>query len=191
MKEMTILQHRCVGVPFYSSPYADERPPGEEIRLLVVHNISLPPGEFGNGYVTDFFLGQLDYEAHPYFQQLRALRVSAHALILRTGALIQYVDFNRRAWHAGVSEWRGQSPCNDFSIGVELEGTDHTPYTEDQYQTLAALTVALQSAYPAIYKDHIVGHEHIAPGRKTDPGPAFDWGYYRQHLAALTEKDGK
>ncbi|RUO33567.1 1,6-anhydro-N-acetylmuramyl-L-alanine amidase AmpD [Aliidiomarina sanyensis] len=188
---MRIIQHRCEGVSFYPSPHADERPSGEAVRLLVVHNISLPPGEFGTPYVTDLFLGTLDCDAHPYFEQLRELRVSAHAFIRRTGEIIQYVDFNRRAWHAGVSEWQGQSRCNDFAIGIELEGTDHTPYTKEQYHTLAALTVALQSAYPAITADHIVGHEDIAPGRKTDPGPAFDWEYYRQQIAALTEKDGK
>ncbi|WP_194756358.1 1,6-anhydro-N-acetylmuramyl-L-alanine amidase AmpD [Aliidiomarina indica] len=188
--KLTIQQHRCQQATYYPSPHADERPEPQDIHLLVVHNISLPPGEFGGPYITDLFMGTLNPEDHPFFQEIAHIKVSAHACIRRDGSIEQYVDFNRRAWHAGVSTWHGKERCNDFSIGIELEGTDHTPYTEEQYQTLAQLTIALQETYPGITDACITGHEDIAPGRKTDPGPAFNWNYYRQQIAALTKQDG-
>lgn len=187
---LTIDQHRCQQATYFSSPHADERPDETDICLLVIHSISLPPGEFGGPYITDLFMGTLDPREHPYFEEIAGLKVSAHAVIRRNGDLEQYVDFNRRAWHAGVSSWYGRERCNDFSIGIELEGTDHTPYTDEQYRTLARLTVELRRKYPKITDSNITGHEDIAPGRKTDPGPAFDWSYYRQQVAALTKQDG-
>ena len=164
------------------SPNFDRRVETEEISLLVVHNISLPPGEFGGSYIADLFLNQLDCEVHPYFDQLRSLRVSAHFLIRRDGSLLQFVSTRDRAWHAGVSTFCGRERCNDFSIGVELEGTDDLPFEAAQYDTLAALTVALRAAYPLI---DVAGHEDIAPGRKTDPGPCFDWQRYADDYRLL------
>ena len=158
------------------SPNFDQRAEGMEIALLVIHNISLPPGQFGGPFITDLFLNRLDYDADPYFDQLRPLRVSAHFLIRRDGAVMQFVSANDRAWHAGASTFCGQERCNDFSIGIELEGTDCEPFEQAQYLALAALTVALTAAYPLI---NVTGHEHIAPGRKTDPGPFFDWAEYQ------------
>lgn len=162
-----------------ASPNCDVRPVGTDISLLVIHNISLPPGQFGGGYIADLFSNQLDCDAHPYFEQLRLLRVSAHFLIRRDGAVMQFVSANQRAWHAGVSSFAGRERCNDFSIGIEMEGTDFEPYTASQYTSLLGLSAALQTRYPLL---DVVGHEHIAPGRKTDPGPFFDWQYYRQEL---------
>lgn len=160
------------------SPHFNLRPNGTEIDLLVIHNISLPPGQFGSNDITDFFLGQLDVSKDPFFKQIEQLRVSAHCLVRRDGHIIQYVSFDQRAWHAGVSKFNGQENCNDFSIGIEMEGTDTIPYTLEQYQALAKLTQALQQHYPQIHKARITGHSDIAPGRKTDPGPAFDWSRY-------------
>lgn len=157
-----------------ASPNFNERPEGE-ISLLVIHNISLPPGEFGADYITDLFCNRLDPDAHPYFAGIAHLQVSAHLLITRTGRVIQYVPFDKRAWHAGVSVFEGRENCNDFSIGIELEGTDDLPYTAQQYEQLSAVTRVLMQAYPAITRQRITGHCHIAPGRKTDPGAAFDW----------------
>ena len=148
--------------------------------MLVVHNISLPPKQFGGVYIEDFFCNQLDCQADPYFEEIKDLKVSAHLLIKRDGAMIQFVPFNERAWHAGVSEFEGQSNCNDFSIGIELEGADDVPYTQQQYQALAQVTECLLSHYPQITKNRIVGHDQIAPGRKTDPGESFDWSYFKQ-----------
>ncbi len=164
------------------SPNFDRRAEGTEIALLVVHNISLPPGEFGGPYIADLFLNRLDFDAHPYFDQLRSLRVSAHFLIRRDGALVQFVSAHDRAWHAGVSAFCGRERCNDFSIGIELEGTDDRPFEPAQYDTLAALTAALRVAYPLA---DVMGHEDIAPGRKTDPGPCFDWQRYERDYLAL------
>ena len=158
------------------SPNFDQRAEGTEIALLVIHNISLPPGQFGGPFITDLFLNRLDYDADPYFDQLRPLRVSAHFLIRRDGAVMQFVSANDRAWHAGASTFCGQERCNDFSIGIELEGTDCEPFEQAQYLALAALTVALTAAYPL---SNVTGHEHIAPGRKTDPGPFFNWAEYQ------------
>lgn len=158
------------------SPNFDQRAEGMEIALLVIHNISLPPGQFGGPFIADLFLNRLDYDADPYFDQLRPLRVSAHFLIRRDGAVMQFVSANDRAWHAGASTFCGQERCNDFSIGIELEGTDCEPFEPAQYLALAALTVALTAAYPL---SNVTGHEHIAPGRKTDPGPFFNWAEYQ------------
>ena len=154
------------------SPNCDERPRGTTVNLLVVHGISLPPGEFRGDGVERLFTNRLIASAHPYFATICALRVSAHFFIRRDGSLIQFVPCDRRAWHAGPSSWRGRTRCNDFSIGVELEGTDTTPYTARQYARLARLVQALRTRYPI--RD-LAGHSDIAPGRKTDPGPGFDW----------------
>lgn len=164
------------------SPNFNQRPSGQAIDLLVIHNISLPPGQFGTGCVEDFFCNQLDHSAHPFFEEIKSLQVSAHLLIERSGDVVQFVSFDDRAWHAGQSCFQGREDCNDFSIGIELEGTDDTPYTDEQYLHLAAITRALQKTYPAIALDNIQGHADIAPGRKTDPGPAFDWARYRQAI---------
>jgi AmpD protein len=168
----------CSDVLQTVSPNFDARPPSTGIDLLVVHNISLPPGQFGGQFISDLFANCLDYDAHPYFEQLRTLRVSSHFLIRRDGVVMQFVSVNDRAWHAGLSSFGGRERCNDFSIGVELEGTDFEPFSDIQYEMLAALTIALQAAYPLT---DVAGHEHIAPGRKTDPGPFFDWAGYRAH----------
>jgi AmpD protein len=146
----------------------------KEISLLVIHNISLPAKQFGGQYITDLFMGCLDANAHPSFEELYQLRVSAHCLIRRDGHIIQYVSFNDRAWHAGVSSYKGREKCNDFSIGIELEGADDIPYTEEQYQILSRLTTELIKQYPLL-ANNIVGHNDIAPGRKTDPGESFNW----------------
>ncbi|VCU69497.1 1,6-anhydro-N-acetylmuramyl-L-alanine amidase AmpD [Pigmentiphaga humi] len=155
------------------SPNHDERPAGTDASLLVVHNISLPPGEFGGPCIEALFTNTLDCDAHPWFDCLRGLRVSAHFLIDRHGRVTQFVSTDRRAWHAGVSSFEGRERCNDFSLGIELEGTDTLPYTDAQYASLAWLTALLCERHPL---RHVRGHEHIAPGRKTDPGPSFDWG---------------
>jgi AmpD protein len=162
------------------SPNFDERPADAALTLLVVHNISLPPGEFGGEAIARLFTNTLDSTAHPYYETLHDLRVSAHFLIHRDGKLVQFVPCAKRAWHAGPSVWRGRARCNDFSIGVELVGADDQPYAERQYLCLSELTLALRGRYPVI---DVVGHSDIASGRKTDPGPAFDWGRYRALLA--------
>lgn len=164
------------------SPNQDDRPPGTVVDLLVVHGISLPPGEFGTGQVEALFQNRLDPSAHPYFAGIAELRVSAHLLIARDGSVTQFVPFLARAWHAGVSSFGGRERCNDFSVGVELEGTDDIPYTEAQYRRLAGVTLALMERFPAIGRQRLVGHSDIAPGRKTDPGPAFDWAALRRRL---------
>ena len=160
----------------------DARPEGAAIDLLVIHNISLPPGEFGGDQIEDLFANRLDCDAHPYFDQLRGLRVSAHFLIRRDGSAVQFVSTNERAWHAGLSIFNGRERCNDFSIGIELEGTDSDDFCDAQYRTLAALSDALMLRHPI---SDVRGHEHIAPGRKTDPGPHFDWARFRADLSAL------
>ena len=164
------------------SPHFDARPAGVLPELLVVHGISLPPGEFGGAWIDRLFTGTLPVDAHPYFREIAGQRVSAHALIRRDGQIVQYVPFGERAWHAGQSAYRGRSGCNDFSIGVELEGTDDTPYTDAQYEALAALSAALLAAYPSLSAQAMAGHNEIAPGRKTDPGPSFNWARLRQLL---------
>lgn len=172
---LSVTQHLIEQARFVASPHCDKRPANTPIELIVVHGISLPAGHFGLGYINDLFLGQLDCKADPSFAPLEGLRVSAHLLIRRTGELIQYVPFNQRAWHAGLSSWEGRAQCNDFSIGIELEGTDQTPYTDAQYSQLAEVVKALRATYSSIPAHGVSGHEHIAPGRKTDPGPSFDW----------------
>lgn len=167
------------GVDRVPSPNCDVRAADTEINLLVIHNISLPPGQFGGSYIADLFCNKLDCDAHPYFDQLRALRVSAHFLIRRNGEVMQFVSTNDRAWHAGVSSFCGRERCNDFSVGIELEGTDFEPFEPIQYEVLAELTHALRARHPLT---DVAGHEHIAPGRKTDPGPFFDWKHYRKSL---------
>lgn len=164
------------------SPHYSSRDLDSPISLLVVHNISLPPGQFGGPYITDLFLGNLSPDDDPYFQEIHQLRVSAHCLIRRDGQLIQYVSFDDKAWHAGVSSFNGREKCNDFSIGIELEGTDSIPYTNIQYQQLVCLVKKLQEYYPLISHNHLVGHCDIAPGRKTDPGESFDWHYFKSLL---------
>ncbi|HWP95098.1 MAG TPA: 1,6-anhydro-N-acetylmuramyl-L-alanine amidase AmpD [Gammaproteobacteria bacterium] len=173
-----------LGVRRVPSPNWDARPSPGDIDLLVVHGISLPPGEFGGPWIDDFFTNRLDPGAHPYFRTIAELRVSAHLLIRRDGALTQYVPFTARAWHAGESCFGGRTRCNDFSIGIELEGTDELPYTAAQYGRLAEVSRALMRYYPGIVPERIVGHSDIAPGRKTDPGPAFDWRRFRAALGA-------
>ena len=165
------------------SPNFDPRPPGTEIDLVVVHGISLPPGEFGGGAVTRLFRNGLDPSEHPAYADLAGLRVSAHALIDRSGGVTQYVSFLDRAWHAGDSRHDGRPACNDFSIGIELEGTDTTPYERVQYEALSRVVRALMGRWPAIRTGRIVGHSDVAPGRKTDPGPAFDWPHFHRLLA--------
>ena len=165
------------------SPNCDDRPAGAAVDLIVVHGISLPPGEFGGPWIDALFDNALDPAAHPYFRDIAGLRVSAHLLVRRDGGLIQYVPFHRRAWHAGPSVYAGRPRCNDFSVGIELEGVDHLPYDDRQYPRLAAAITALRAAYPAIPPDRLAGHCEIAPGRKTDPGPAFDWTRLRRLLA--------
>ncbi|HWU68869.1 MAG TPA: 1,6-anhydro-N-acetylmuramyl-L-alanine amidase AmpD [Stenotrophobium sp.] len=165
------------------SANCDARPDPADISLLVIHAISLPPDRFGGPWIDDLFLNRLDYSAHPYFESLRELRVSAHCCIFRDGRITQYVPFDRRAWHAGKSSYKGRERCNDFSIGIELEGCDSKPFTQAQYRRLLSVSRALLASYPGITPARIVGHSDIAPGRKTDPGPHFDWRRYRRQLA--------
>ncbi|MDD2162560.1 1,6-anhydro-N-acetylmuramyl-L-alanine amidase AmpD [Pseudomonas sp. MIL19] len=176
----------CDGVQHCPSPNFNQRPLGE-VSLLVIHNISLPPGEFGTGKVQAFFQNRLDADEHPYFASIASLQVSAHFFIERNGAVTQFVSCNERAWHAGQSRFAERENCNDFSLGIELEGTDDLPFTAAQYAALIALTQQLQAAYPAITLARICGHSDIAPGRKTDPGPAFDW--QRMRLALQQDKE--
>ncbi|MCH8070716.1 MAG: 1,6-anhydro-N-acetylmuramyl-L-alanine amidase AmpD [Proteobacteria bacterium] len=157
------------------SPNQDDRPAGMGPDLIIIHGISLPPGNFGGPHVQELFTNCLDWDAHPYFTEMRDLKVSAHLLICRDGDLIQFVPFGRRAWHAGESCFRGRSCCNDFAIGIELEGEDETPYTDEQYRHLIAVVRAICECYPNITTRHIAGHCDVSPGRKSDPGPAFDW----------------
>ncbi len=173
--------HLLTGVRYAPSPNAEAR--DEAPSLIVIHNISLPPGEFGGPYIEQLFTNRLDPDAHPYFASIHEKRVSAHVLIRRDGRVVQFVPFHLCAWHAGASTYRGRDNCNDFSIGIELEGTDKIPYEEVQYSVLAALIDALRVAYPSLGKRRIVGHADIAPGRKTDPGAAFDWQRLIDELA--------
>ena len=165
-----------------ASPNFNQRPAVEPLDLLVIHNISLPPGEFGGGHIEAFFCNQLDTACHPYFAEIGDLQVSAHLLITRDGQSTQFVSFADRAWHAGRSCYSGREECNDYSIGIELEGCDDQPYTRAQYQELVRVTRALLDAYPAMTAERITGHSDIAPGRKTDPGDAFDWPHYLAQL---------
>jgi AmpD protein len=167
------------------SPNCDERPDGDDISLIVIHGISLPPGEYGGSWIDDLFTNRLDPDAHPYFPGIAHLRVSSHVLIRRDGGVVQYVPFRKRAWHAGESWYQGRDCCNDYSIGIELEGQDDEPYTPQQYDQLAAIIQVLARTFPRISSDRIRGHSDIAPGRKTDPGAAFDWLALNERLATL------
>jgi N-acetyl-anhydromuramoyl-L-alanine amidase len=157
------------------SPNQDDRPAGCEPELIIIHGISLPPGEFGGPFVEQLFTNRLDWDAHPYFAEIRDLKASSHVFIRRDGSLIQFVPFSRRAWHAGASGYRDRDDCNDYSIGIELEGEDETPYTDKQYEVLIKTVSALQATYTNLCARHIAGHCDVAPDRKSDPGPAFDW----------------
>jgi len=182
---MQIIDGWLQGACRQISANADDRPAGEIVDLLVIHNISLPPGCYGGDNISDFFCNRLNVEGHAYFAEIAHLKVSAHLLIARSGDVTQFVSLDRRAWHAGVSQMSGRERCNDFSIGIELEGTDIDPYTAMQSSVLISLTRAIMSAYPAITPERIVGHSDIAPGRKSDPGDSFDWHAYLCGLQAV------
>jgi len=169
-------------VRYLLSPHHDMRPENMPVDMIVIHNISLPPGQFGTGSIEQFFCGNLDFTRHPYFSTIADLRVSSHLLIDRGGLVTQFVPFSKRAWHAGQSSFQGRTVCNDFSVGIELEGTDDTPYEAAQYRVLKDIIKLLMKSYPDITLERIVGHSDIAPGRKTDPGSAFDWVYLKSLL---------
>lgn len=171
-----------MGANFLESPNQSPRADDCVVDLLVIHNISLPPGEFGNGCIDRFFCNQLDTAEHPFFSEIEAVKVSSHLMIDRQGVVTQYVAFNRKAWHAGESQHLNRSNCNDFSIGIELEGSDHVAFSELQYESLISVTKLLLIEYPCLNSEGIVGHSDIAPGRKTDPGPCFDWQLYKSSI---------
>lgn len=175
-----------LGARQVASPNFDARPSGSSIDLVVVHGISLPPGEFGGPWIERLFTNSLPSEVHPYFAEIAGLRVSSHLVIARDGDLTQYVSFNDRAWHAGRSSFQGRLECNDYSVGVELEGEDDVPYEAVQYEVLGEVIAALRAAYPLMSPERIAGHSDVAPGRKTDPGPAFDWPRAQRCIAAKT-----
>jgi len=175
-----ICSHRLESAQYFQSPNCDVRPEGSNIKLIVIHGISLPPGEFSGNYIHDFFMNQLNANLHPYFKEISHLKVSSHVYIRRDGQIQQFVPFNLRAWHAGASCYQNEQRCNDFSIGIELEGTDDCHYEPIQYAVLIDLLKVLLESYPDTQKNPIVGHQHIAPGRKTDPGPFFDWQQLKQ-----------
>ncbi len=176
-----VIDGQLIGARQLHSPNYNSRPEQTEIQLVVVHNISLPPSQFGGGYIEQFFQNQLDWSQHSYFQTIEGMQVSAHLLILRSGEVLQFVNFNDRAWHAGRSSYLAKKECNDYSIGIELEGSDNQPFEEIQYVVLAQVVAVLQASYPKILQ-HLAGHSDIAPGRKTDPGPCFDWVKFRTLL---------
>lgn len=178
----SIRDHRLIGAKQIPSPHFDDRNDETDISLLVIHNISLPPNQFGGEYIQQLFQGTLDWDAHPYFKSIEGLRVSSHLLIKRDGEMIQFVPFHKRAWHAGISSFQGREACNDFSIGIELEGADDIAFTEIQYEKLVEVTRTLLKHYPLLGKERIVGHSDIASGRKTDPGKFFDWNNYLGQL---------
>ena len=178
------------GARWLPSPNQDARPPGATIDLVVVHGISLPPGEFGGDWVEQLFTNTLPSGAHPFFAGVAALRVSSHLYIRRDAALVQFVPFHARAWHAGASSWRYRSACNDYSVGIELEGSDDIAYAAPQYARLAAVLVALGRAYPSLAPGAVAGHSDVAPSRKSDPGPAFDWGLLRVRIEAAGARAG-
>lgn len=193
MAKFTIQNGLISDVQQIASPNFNQRPIDTEINLVVIHNISLPPSQFGGGYITQFFQNQLDHTVHPYFQTIKGMEVSAHVLVLRSGDVIQFVNFEDRAWHAGRSTYLNQIECNDYSIGIELEGSDDLPFEAVQYQVLADLILAIEQAYPKT-KQHLAGHSDVAPGRKTDPGPFFEWQTLRkliQQKRITTENDFK
>lgn len=173
------------GARFVPSPNCDDRPPGVGVDVLVIHNISLPPGEFGGPYVEQLFCNHLDPARHAYFEEVCAMRVSAHFFVPRSGAPVQFVPVHKRAWHAGQSACLGRANVNDFSVGIELEGTDDSGFEDAQYVTLELLSGALMRTFPALTADRVFGHSDVAPGRKTDPGPGFDWTRYRRALAEV------
>lgn len=183
--------HLISDARFIKSPNCDARPDGEKgiISMVVIHGISLPPGQFKGQGVEQLFTNQLDVDEDFYYQKIKDLRVSAHLFIRRDGELIQFVPFHLKAWHAGLSEWKGREKCNDFSIGIELEGTDDQPYTHSQYVVLEQVLKALMQAYPTIGKTNIVGHHQIAPGRKTDPGQFFQWGAVDRFVENIKQED--
>lgn len=183
MTSMKIHQHLLVAARQVPSPNFDFRPDETDISLIVIHGISLPPGQFGGTYVEQFFTNVLDPKIHPYFESIQNLRVSSHLFIRRSGEVIQFVPFNKKAFHAGESTYCGRNQCNDYSIGIELEGTDEVPYETIQYEKLCSITLVLMKHYPAISTSRIVGHSDIAPKRKTDPGLAFDWTRYRKAIS--------
>jgi AmpD protein len=184
MSALTIAAGLLAGARTVGSPNCDDRPGRIAPELIVIHGISLPPGHYGGPWIDRLFTNVLPADVDPYFATIQHLRVSSHVLITRDGTLTQYVPFDRRAWHAGTSYWRGREGCNDFSIGIELEGTDDEPYDERQYAALVPLIAALQRAYPSLAQGWIAGHSDISPGRKTDPGPAFDWQRLERGLRA-------
>lgn len=184
---LQVKDHWLVPARRVASPNVNERPEGVAPDLIVLHCISLPPGEYGSSDVEALFTNTLNPQAHPYFTSIATLRVSAHVFIRRNGELIQFVPFDRRAWHAGQSIYQGRHNCNDFSIGIELEGTDTDLFNDVQYQQLAAVIVCLCDAYPTLSRQHITGHEDIAPGRKTDPGKGFDWAYLHTLLRNFSQ----
>jgi len=179
---MIIQNHRIKDVRFVESPNYDDRPDVDDISLIIIHNISLPPGEFGGPHIEQLFTNQLDAEEHDYFKEISHLRVSAHVLIRRDGELIQFVDFNKAAWHAGVSNYKSRETCNHFSIGIELEGTDDREFESIQYKVLAEMIPALIKSYPKLSIENIAGHSDVAPGRKTDPGPFFNWQKLEENM---------
>jgi N-acetyl-anhydromuramoyl-L-alanine amidase len=174
------------GVRQVLSPHFDQRPAGVDADLIVIHGISLPPGQFGGPWIECLFAGNLPRDGHPYFAGIHGRRVSSHLLVRRDGEVVQFVPFRMRAWHAGASQYEGRAACNDFSIGIELEGTDDAPYEVAQYTATAQVIRALLSAYPLLAARRIVGHSDIAPGRKTDPGPAFHWSQLRESIGQHT-----
>ena len=182
MTDWTIQDGLLQEAEYIPSPNADARPDPNDISLLVLHGISLPPGEFGGGHIKAFFSNKLQSEQHPYFKTIHTLKVSAHLLIERSGVVIQFVPFHHRAWHAGLSFYKGRSRCNDFAVGIELESTDDSGCTVEQYSALEGLIPVLLDHYPNIKREAIVGHSDIAPNRKTDPGSGFDWQQLNQHL---------
>jgi AmpD protein len=185
----SIVDHWLLGARWLPSPNSNARPDASDISLIVIHGISLPPGSFGGPYIDQLFANQLNANEHDYFQHIAPLKVSSHLLIQRDGALTQYVAFDQRAWHAGQSQFNGRDNCNDFSIGIELEGTDEVAYTEAQYRSLLNVLPHLQQVYPLTRQQPVVGHCDIAPGRKTDPGDAFDWQRLR-HIGTMRTQTG-
>ncbi|SPL71398.1 1,6-anhydro-N-acetylmuramyl-L-alanine amidase AmpD [Acinetobacter stercoris] len=188
LTKFQVIDGELIGARQIASPNFNQRPENTEIQLVVIHNISLPPSQFGGGYIEQFFQNRLDWSEHPYFRTIEGMQVSAHLLILRTGEVLQFVNFKNRAWHAGRSSYLAKVECNDYSIGIELEGSDDTDFEDVQYQVLSEVVATLQLAYPKI-EQHLAGHSDIAPGRKTDPGPHFDWQYFRELLMNIKKRN--
>ena len=182
MIDFSIRDNKLEQAEFIESKNCSDRPKTTEVSLIVIHNISLPPGQYGGGHITKFFQNNLDSSLDPYFKEIGDLQVSSHLFIDRQGSVVQFVPFNKNAWHAGVSNFKGKENCNDFSIGIEMEGTDQDAYTNDQYNALCSVTKCLMSHFPDIVLDHLVGHADISPIRKTDPGKSFDWVRYKENL---------